>query len=83
MSPEFPPALVPITIWEEIANGPSDNAVQFGPRLPLGRAKLSETVDARVVQVTAMLVTLAVPTVPDPLETAHCWLVGLVTTVTS
>ena len=42
MSPEFPLALVPITICEEIASGPSDKAVQFGPKLPLARAKLSE-----------------------------------------
>ena len=32
MSPEFPLALVPITICEEIASGPSDKAVQFGPK---------------------------------------------------
>ncbi len=36
-----PPAMVPVTIWEEMASGPSDNAVQFGPKGPLGRAKLS------------------------------------------
>ncbi len=72
VSPEFPLALVPITMSEEIAKGPSVMAVQFGPRLPLARAKLSETVEATVVHVTATLVTLAEPTVPEPLDTVHC-----------
>ncbi len=34
-----------------------------------------------VVQAIAMLVTLADPTVPDPLETVHCCPLGLVATV--
>ncbi len=84
MSPEFPPELVPTTVSEEIANGPSDMAVQFGPRPPLARAKLSVTafdVFREAEQAIAILVTLADPTVPDPLETVHCCPLGLVATV--
>jgi hypothetical protein len=38
--------------------------------------------DELVVHDTATLVTLAEPTVPDPLDTVHDWPDGLVFTVT-
>ena len=44
MSPELPPALVPATAWLTIASPPMVISVQFGPRFPLARAKLSEEV---------------------------------------
>jgi len=44
-SPEFPDAFP--TAWpEEIVSPPSEVAVQFAPRLPFGRAKLSDALDA-------------------------------------
>ena len=71
------------TAWEEIASPPSLMSVQFGPRLPLARLKLSEAITCRlVVQVMATLVMLAEPMVPEPLATVQVWPVGLVLTVT-
>src|SRR6185437_9377173 len=85
MSPEFPLALVPTAASDEIARPPSWMLVQFGPRLPLARAKLSVALVAPcvvVVHVTDTLVMLAAATVPDPPDTEHVWPCGAVATVT-
>src|SRR6516162_408771 len=82
MSPVVFPA-VPITCWEEIAIPPSEMAVQFAPSPPSARLKLSAAEVAAAAQVTATLVTLAEPTVPDPFETVHDCPDGLVFTVTA
>src|SRR5690348_6629008 len=70
MSPEFPLALVPTAALAEIARPPSWMLVQFGPRLPLARAKLSVALVPPpcvvVLHVTDTLVMLAAATVPDP-----------------
>ena len=74
---------VPITAWDEIAIPPSEIAVQFGPSPPSARLKSSDADVAELAaQETATLVTLAEPTVPDPLETVHDCPDGLVFTVT-
>ena len=76
-------AAVPVTCWEAIAIPPSEMAVQFGPSPPSARLKSSEAdVPVFVPQETATLVTLAEPTVPDPLDTVQDWPDGLVSTVT-
>ena len=74
-----------------MVSAPSDMAVQFAPRAPLARLKLSVAVPVPPVppppppvggQVTATLVTLADARVPVPLATVQVWPVGLVLTVT-
>ena len=84
VSPETADPEVPATAWETIASPPSLMSVQFGPRLPLARLKLSEALDPVVlfVQVTATLVTLAVAMVPEPLVMVQVCPDGLVLTVT-
>src|SRR5215470_11546500 len=52
-SPETPEAAVPAATWEEIARPPSLMSVQFGPRLPFARLKLSEAVAARALSANA------------------------------
>src|SRR5271165_6323709 len=81
MSPVTTPA-VPITCWDAIAIPPSEIAVQFAPRLPSARLKLSAADVAEAAQETATLVTLAEPTVPDPFDTVQDWPAGFVFTVT-
>src|SRR6185437_3797435 len=82
MSPVVAPA-VPITCCEAIVIDPSEIAVQPAPSAPLARLKSSDAdVPELVAQVSATLVTLALPTVPDPLVTVQVWLAGLVLTVT-
>ena len=65
----FCPA-IPVTCCEAIAIAPSEIAVQFGPRPPSARLKLSDaTVPIRAplaAQETATLVTLAEAIVPEP-----------------
>ncbi len=70
---------MPVTTWEAMANPPSAMGVQAGPRLPSGRLKSSVTTPA---QLTATLVTLAVPMVPLAFETVHSCPEGLVLTET-
>src|SRR6185312_17119524 len=83
MSPLTTPA-VPVTCWEAIAIAPSAIAVQFAPRPPSARLKSSDAdVAVLAVQDTATLVTLAEPTVPDPLDTVHVCPDGFVFTVTA
>ena len=82
VSPETPALAVPAAAWETIASPPSLMLVQFGPRLPLARLKLSEPITALVVQEMATLVMLAEAMVPEPLATVQVWPVGLVLTVT-
>src|SRR6516164_3746448 len=82
MSPVVPPA-VPATCWDAIAIPPSETAVQFAPSPPSARLKSSEAdVPAVVTQVTATVVTLAEPTVPDPFDTVQDCPDGFVLTVT-
>src|SRR6185312_15690049 len=82
VSPVSTPA-VPVTCWEAIAIAPSAIAVQFAPRPPSARLKSSDAdVAVLAVQDTATLVTLAEPTVPDPLDTVHVCPDGFVFTVT-
>src|SRR5215472_10668839 len=82
MSPVSTPA-VPVTCWEAISIPPSEIAVQLAPTPPSARLKPSEADVAELaVQVTATLVMLAEPTVPDPFATVHDWPDGLDCTVT-
>ena len=75
---------MPITCCEAIDIDPSEVAVQFEPRPPSARLKSSEAdVPELVAQVTATLVTLADPTVPDPLDTVQVCPAGLDATVTA
>ena len=60
-------------------------AVQFAPRLPFARAKLSVAAggpDVLAAQLTVTLVTFAEPTVPDAFAAVHAWPDGLDATVT-
>ena len=82
ISPVTAPA-VPVTCWDAIAIPPSTVAVQFAPSPPSARLKLSEADVAAALQETATLVTLAEPTVPDPLETVQVCPAGFVFTVTA
>src|SRR5215831_19359801 len=82
MSPVVFPA-VPVTCWEAIAIPPSEVAVQFAPSPPSARLKLSAADVGEAAQVTATLVTLAEPTVPDPFDTVHVCPGGFVFTVTA
>ena len=83
MSPDTPALAVPATTCEATASPPSLISVQFGPSGPSARLKSSEPlVPVLVVQVTATLVTLADPTVPDPFATVHDCPAGFVFTVT-
>ena len=91
--PDLPgvlPRRSPTTCCEAIAIAPSEVAVQFGPRLPSARLKLSDAITVSpgtpppplVVQVTATLVTLAEAIVPEPLATVQVCPDGLACTVT-
>ena len=82
MSPVVAPTF-PITACEAIDIAPSEMAVQPAPSAPSARLKSSEAdVPELVAQVTATLVTLADPTVPDPLATVQVCPAGFVFTVT-
>ena len=81
VSPVTTPA-VPVTCWEAIDIPPSEMAVQFAPRAPSARLKLSAADVTEAAQVTATLVTLAEPTAPDPLATVQDCPDGFVFTVT-
>ena len=74
---------VPITCCEEIDIAPSEMAVQFEPSPPSARLKssLADTPEV-AAQETATLVTLADPTVPEPLDTVQVCPDGFVFTVT-
>ena len=76
---------VPVTSCDEIAIAPSEIAVQPAPRPPSARLKSSDADVEPVLaaQVTATLVTLAEPIVPDPLATVQVCPDGLVFTVTA
>ena len=63
---------------------PSEVAVHPAPRPPSARLKSSDPLEpVLAAQVTATLVTLAEPIVPDPLATEQDWPDGLVLTVTA
>src|SRR5450755_522707 len=83
MPPVVPVALVPATVWEEMARPPSLMSVQLAPSGPSARLKLSEPLPAEfVVHVTATLLTLAEEIVPEPLATVQFWPAGPFFTVT-
>src|SRR6185437_12479681 len=81
VSPVSTPA-VPVTCWDAIAIAPSAIAVQFAPRPPSARLKSSDADVSEAAQETPTFVTLAEPTVPDPLDTVHVCPDGFVFTVT-
>ena len=80
-------ALVPTTASLEIASPPDAHVGPARTEAPVGPGEIVGGRDGALAlgsaQVTETLVTLAEPTVPDPLATEQAWPEGLVATVTA